>query len=252
MSSDPVGVFDSGVGGVSVLRDLARALPGERFIYYGDNINAPYGDKTESDIRDLTLGAVEILLNKNIKALVIACNAATSAAVNVLRERLSIPVIGMEPALKPAAQMRVDGKILVMATSATLRQNKFHHLLELYGKDAVLLPCPGLMEFAERDQMTGPAIDAYLQELFNGIRSVRLDAAVLGCTHYIFLKRAISKALPGIPLIDGNAGTARRLAHVLDSAGLISANQKGGVEFQTSAAPDYYVPLMEKLYHMEE
>jgi glutamate racemase len=248
MSKYPVGVFDSGVGGVSVLRDLVRALPGERFIYFGDNINAPYGDKTESEIRELTLNAVGRLLDKNIKALVIACNAATSAAVNVLRERLSIPVIGMEPALKPAALLRVDGKVLVMATSATLRQSKFHNLYELYGKDAVLLPCPGLMEFVERGRMDGPMIDGYFSELFKDIRGVRLDAIVLGCTHYIFLKRAISKALPDIPLIDGNAGTARRLARVLESADLLSADKKGNVEFHTSAAPDYYIGLMKNLY----
>jgi glutamate racemase len=246
-NSDPVGVFDSGVGGVSVLREMARTLPRERFIYYGDNKNAPYGDRPEREILRLTLSAIEALLKQNIKALVIACNAATSAAVHILRERLQIPVIGVEPALKPAARMRVDGKVLVMATSATLRQGKFRRLLDKYGRDAVLLPCPGLMEFVERGELSGPALDYYLLDLFKEIKNMPLDAVVLGCTHYCFLKQAIANALPSAPLIDGNAGTARRLAHVLESAGLLSDCEKGGVEFHTSGAPERYIPLMEKL-----
>ncbi|MEA5067560.1 MAG: glutamate racemase, partial [Christensenellaceae bacterium] len=158
MDDRPIGVFDSGVGGVSVLRSLVRVLPGERYLYYGDTRNAPYGDRAEAEIRSLTRAAAERLLGQGVKALVIACNTATSAAAEALRCALDIPVIGMEPALKPAALARGRGKVLVMATAATLRQGKFRALMERYGRDALVAPCPGLMEFVERGELDSPAL----------------------------------------------------------------------------------------------
>lgn len=246
-----IGIFDSGVGGVSVLRDMARLLPHERFVYYGDNLNAPYGVKSEEEIRTLAMNVADVLLALNIKALVVACNTATSAAIVQLRERLSMPVIGMEPALKPAAQMCHGGQVLVLATPATLRQNKFQNLYEQYGQNAIIQPCAGLMEFAERGELEGEDIERYLSELFAPYRDVQLDAAVLGCTHYVFLKKAISKALPGVPLVDGNDGTARRLEYLLRENDLLREDGEGGVEFMTSGDGATYLPLMEKLFHTE-
>ena len=162
-SESAIGVFDSGVGGVSVLRNMARLLPRERFIYYGDNLNAPYGTKSEEEIRTLAMHVADVLLASDIKALVVACNTATSAAIVQLREKLTIPVVGMEPALKPASQMRRNGKVIVLATPATLRQKKFLRLYELYGQNAVIRPCAGLMEFAEREELEGPGIEGYLR-----------------------------------------------------------------------------------------
>jgi len=243
-----IGVFDSGVGGVSVLRDMTRLLPRERFIYYGDNLNAPYGVKSEEEIRRLAMRVADLLMESDIKALVVACNTATSAAIVQLREKLTIPVVGMEPALKPASQMWHGGQVLVLATPATLRQNKFRHLYELYGENAVIQPCAGLMEFAEKGELDGEGIQAYLAECLEPYKGTQIDAAVLGCTHYVFLKQAIAKALPGVPLIDGNNGTARRLEYLLAERDLLRREGEGSVTFRTSGDENVYIPLMKRLF----
>lgn len=244
----PIGVFDSGVGGVSVLRDLVRLLPRERFIYYGDNKNAPYGTRSEEEIRALSLDVANWLLSRDVKAMLVACNTATSAAIQTLRERLSIPVVGMEPALKPAYELHADGKILVLATPATLRQAKFHRLYERYGEHAVALPCPELVEFVESGRCEGDEIDAYLARRFADVQGEKLAAAVLGCTHFSFLKRALGKALPGVPLLDGNEGSARRLEYLLRENGTLREDGEGSVEFFTSGDEDVFLPLMRRLF----
>ncbi len=250
-SKSAIGVFDSGVGGVSVLRDMARLLPRERFVYYGDNRNAPYGVRSEEEIRSLAMNVADVLMGYDIKALVVACNTATSAAIVQLREKLSIPVVGMEPALKPASELWCGGQVLVLATPATLRQNKFQQLYELYGQKAIIQPCAGLMEFAEREMLEGEEIDAYLNECFAPYRGVQLDAVVLGCTHYVFLKKAIAKALPGVPLVDGNSGTARRLEFLLKERNLLREEGEGEIAFMTSGNEAEYIPLMERLFKLE-
>ena len=244
----PIGVFDSGVGGVSVLRDLVRLLPRERFIYYGDNKNAPYGTRSEEEIRALSLDVANWLLSRDVKAMLVACNTATSAAIQTLRERLSIPVVGMEPALKPAYELHADGKILVLATPATLRQAKFHRLYERYGEHAVALPCPELVEFVESGRCEGDEIDAYLARRFADVQGEKLAAAVLGCTHLSFLKKALGRALPGVPLLDGNEGSARRLEYLLRENGTLREDGEGSVEFFTSGDEDVFLPLMRRLF----
>ena len=250
-SESAIGVFDSGVGGVSVLRDMARLLPRERFVDYGDNLNAPYGTKSEDTIRTLAMNVADVLLALDVKALVVACNTATSAAIVQLRERLTIPVVGMEPALKPASKMRHGGKVIVLATPATLRQDKFRRLYELYGQNAVIRPCAGLMEFVEREELEGPEVERYLDWCFAPYRNEQIDAAVLGCTHYVFLKKAISKVLPGVPLVDGNDGTARRLEFLLKERNLLRNEGEGKITFMTSDDEKAYIPLMERLFRLE-
>ena len=244
----PIGVFDSGVGGVSVLRDLVRLLPRERFIYYGDNKNAPYGTRSEEEIRALSLDVANWLLSRDVKAMLVACNTATSAAIQTLRERLSIPVVGMEPALKPAYELHADGKILVLATPATLRQAKFHRLYERYGEHAVALPCPELVEFVESGRCEGDEIDAYLARRFADVQGEKLAAAVLGCTHFSFLKKVLGRALPGVPLLDGNEGSARRLEYLLRENGTLREDGEGSVEFFTRGDEDVFLPLMRRLF----
>jgi len=244
----PIGVFDSGVGGISVLRTLRTVLPNERFIYYGDNLNAPYGTRPEEEILALTTQGVEALLALDVKALVIACNTATSAAVSDLRALLTLPIIGMEPALKPAALTPGSDAILVMATPATLRQKKFQELMRQYGDRAVMLPCPGLMEFAERGEIDSPTLDEYLAERFAPFGSV--DAIVLGCTHYVFLRNAIQKAMPRALLFDGNEGTARHLQDVLCAQGLDNPIGPGSVEFVTTGDPETFLPIFRMLYEL--
>ena len=247
MDAGPIGVFDSGIGGVSVLRNLRAHLPGETFIYYGDDANAPYGTRPEEEILRLARADVGFLTDLGVKAIVIACNTATSAAAKTLREEMALPIIGMEPALKPASEMRKNGIVAVLATPATLRQQKFRALMEKYGAHAVPIPCPGLMEFVERGEIDGERLDGFLQKTFQPYRGAQIDAAVLGCTHYVFLKNAIARALPGVPLVDGNEGTARQLKRVLEEKGLLSDAARGSVRFYTSGNAETLLPLMKSL-----
>lgn len=248
MKNRPIGVFDSGLGGVSVLRNMARLLPNEDFIYYGDDKNAPYGTKPEEEILRLAVKDAEFLLSHGVKAIVIACNTATSAAAMHLRQTLSIPVIGMEPALKPASMERKNGYVGVLATPATLRQKKFSLLMEKYGEHALSIPCPGLMEYAEKGIYEGEEIDQFLNSLLEPFRSLPIDCAVLGCTHYVFLKSAIQKALPNVTLFDGNEGTARQLKRVLEERGWLKESSGGSVKMYTSGDEVHILPLMQALF----
>lgn len=245
---DPVGVFDSGVGGISTLREMIRELPDERFVYFGDTANAPYGTKSTEEVTGCVRSVVEKLKEKNIKALVIACNTATGAAAATLRQELSIPVVGMEPALKPASKARKNGSVLVLATPLTLQQEKFENLMKQYGEGAEKVPCPGLMELVEADD--SPRALKYLQELFTRYPPDGVDAVVLGCTHYVFLKDMIRKLLPErIAITDGNAGTARQLRRVLEQNGLLNREGPGSVELETSGT-DRDIALMRRLLQM--
>ena len=245
LKRDPIGVFDSGIGGISTLREMIRELPDERFIYFGDTANAPYGTKSTDEVIDCVRGVVDQLMQKDIKALVIACNTATGAAAATLRRELSIPVIGMEPALKPASQVRKNGSVLVLATPLTLHQEKFENLMKQYGQGALKVPCPGLMEIVEKDD--GAAALRYLQELFSRFDLDQVDAVVLGCTHYVFLKDMIRDLLPErIAITDGNAGTARQLKRVLARENLLNEEGPGSVEVETSGSPKD-LELMRKL-----
>ena len=230
---DPVGVFDSGIGGISALIAMQRLLPRETFIYFGDTKNAPYGTKDTEEVIRYVKEVVGHLLEERIKALVIACNTATGAAAAMLRRDLEIPVIGMEPALKPASEVRKNGSILVLATPLTLHQEKFEKLMEKYGEGAVRVPCSGLMELVEQEDSAGA--EAYLKELFSGFEMDKVDAVVLGCTHYVFLKDMIRTMIPSrITITEGSEGTARQLKRILQRNGLLNENGKGKVVFETS------------------
>ena len=242
-----VGVFDSGVGGISTLAALTRELPGERFIYLGDTLHAPYGTKSTEEVQALTRNVVSALVRQEIKALVIACNTATGAAAAMLRAEKAYPVIGMEPALKPAEEGWHGGRILVLATPLTLRQEKFRLLMERYGAHAEPLPCPGLMDLVEKEDWVGA--EAYLKQLLAQRNVEEIDAVVLGCTHYIFLKPLLRGLLPPRVLItDGNAGTARQLRRVLSERGLLRKAGEGSVSLSTTGDPARFVPVMERLY----
>ena len=242
-----IGVFDSGVGGISTLAALVRELPRERFLYYGDTLHSPYGTKTTEEVQGLVRGVVSRLEQEGIKALVIACNTATGAAAAMLRAEKSYPVIAMEPALKPAEESWKGGSILVMATPLTLRQDKFFSLMERFGAHAIPLPCPGLMELVEREDEEGAR--AYLEDLFSGWRKEKIDAVVLGCTHYVFLRPMLRRMLPEETLItDGNLGTARQLHRVLSDLGLTRETGEGSVEMRTSGDTERMLPVMRRLY----
>lgn len=235
----PVAVFDSGHGGVSVLRELVRCLPGEDFLYFGDSANAPYGPRSAAEVEVLACACAERLFSQGCKALVVACNTATSAAIDTLRAAYpQRPIVGIEPALKPAVRDHAGGKILVLATEMTLKERKFSDLLRRYRGQADIrcLPAPGIVELVERGQVDGPALDGYLEDLLSAGRDWRPAAVVLGCTHFPLVQGAIARALGGAAdFYDGGPGTARETRRRLEQANLLSDRPGGGrVTFQNS------------------
>ncbi len=251
----PIGVFDSGVGGISVLRELVARMPNENFIFFGDSANAPYGTKTLEQVVELTCQDAAHLYQLGVKAIVVACNTATSAGIKLLRERYAdIPVIGIEPALKPAVLSGEHPKVLVMATPMTLREEKFHNLMQRFEENAEIipLPCPGLVEFIERGELESQELEAFLQELFAPFENV--DAVVLGCTHYPFVKKMIRKVLgEQVQLFDGGEGTARETKRKLEEFGFLRVSQEAGkVTILNSAQDDAILELSEKLLHYSE
>ena len=238
-TEDYIGVFDSGLGGISVLRHLVRVLPEEKFLYFGDSANAPYGTKTKEDVRSLTFAAMERMMARGIKAFVVACNTATSAAINELRAAYPhMIIIGIEPALKLAADKFPGGALGVMATPMTLREQKFAALMARYeGSCRVYkLPAPGLVELIESGRADSPETDDLLRRLFAQCPE-KLDALVLGCTHYPFAATSLRRVLgDGVALLDGGDGTARETRRRLEAAGLlrtgtgelIMENSRGG------------------------
>ena len=233
--NDYIAVFDSGVGGISVLRHLVRLLPQERFLYFGDSANAPYGTKSREQVRDLSFAVAQRLMDRGIKALVVACNTATSAAINDLRAAYpELIVIGIEPALKLAADRFPGGQLGVMATPMTLREEKFALLTDRFSQSCTIhkIPAPGLVELVEAGKADSPEAEALLRSLFAPYPD--LDALVLGCTHYPFAAAAVSRVLGDrVTLLDGGDGTARETKRRLESAGLLR-NGPGSVTFENS------------------
>lgn len=248
----PIAVFDSGVGGISVLRELRKILPNEDYIYYGDSKNAPYGMKTKEEVCDLTIRAAEYLFAQGAKGLVVACNTATSAAVRTLREMYpDIPLVGIEPAVKPAATLKPNGRVLVMATPMTIREEKFQKLMARYEDMAEIipLPCPGLMDFVERGDLESEDFRRYLEELLFVHRIHPVDSVVLGCTHYPFAKKLIQEILgPDVEVYDGGEGTAREMKRRLAESDLLNDREKEGkVEFQNSLQDENKIKMCQRL-----
>ena len=251
MDKRPVGFLDSGLGGVSVLGEALRVLPEENFIYFGDTRNIPYGDKPPETVYKYTHAAVDRLTGLGCKAIVIACNTATSVAAARLRQEMSLPIIGMEPALKPASLLPGSGRVLVMATRNTIKLPKFQALMALYGKDALPLPCSGLMECVESGELTGPRVEGLLEELFAPYANENIKAVVLGCTHYPFLRKTISRFFPpDTALVDGNLGTVRQLRRRLEEEDLLSAGPGGNVTFLSSLDGEAPIRQMQNMLHL--
>ena len=257
MSTDnrPIGVLDSGLGGISVLRELVKLMPGENFIYYGDSANAPYGTRIPEEVIDLTKKDVEFLLERGAKAIVVACNTATSVAIKELRAAYEevLPVIGIEPALKPAVKANEHSKVVVMATPMTLSQTKFNSMMHIYEDDAniIKMPCPGLVEYIESGVLEGPVLDAYLEKQFAPYDKAEIDAVVLGCTHYPLIREVIQKHFPGVSVYDGGFGTAKQTKRRLEERGLLSDRESGGkVEIFNSRNTEEILELSRRLLNM--
>lgn len=251
----PIAVFDSGMGGISVLRELVKIMPNEDFIYYGDSANAPYGTKTLEAVRELTCRHARELFEGGAKGIVVACNTATSAAVRVMREEYPyIPIVGIEPAVKPAVMSGEHPRVLVMATPMTIKEEKFHKLMDQYTDQADILPlpCPGLMDFVERGDLDGEDLKEYLVALLQEYAEEQVDAVVLGCTHYPFVKPMIQQVLGDrVKVFDGGEGTAREMRRRLEEAGLLNDKaEKGSIDFRNSLPDMERIELCKKLFGM--
>ncbi len=250
---DYIAVFDSGVGGISVLRQLRRLMPRERFLYYGDSANAPYGTRPAQQVRDLALAVSEKLMDRGCKALVVACNTATAAAIGLLRQTWPDRIIvGIEPALKPAAERFPGGCVGVLATQVTLREEKFRHLVGQCRDNCqiVEIPAPGLVELVEQGKAVGPEAEALLRPLLEPLKG-KLQALVLGCTHYPFAAQTIRTVLgEEVLLLDGGEGTARETRRRLEQAGLLWEGP-GEVRFESSLPGEQVLSLSQKLLEQE-
>ena len=247
-SKDFIAVFDSGVGGISVLKELVALMPGENYLYFGDSANAPYGKKTTEGVRELTLQNANMLFARGAKALVVACNTATSAAIDCLRAQFPDKLIlGIEPALKPAIQQFPTGNIGIMATDVTLREEKLQRLMAQFDTAKVVrIAAPGLVELIEAGKADQPETDALLRQILAPYVG-KLDALVLGCTHYPFVKEPIWRILgENTVLFDGGAGTARQTRRCLEDAGLLNDGE-GSVTVENSAGTPALLKLSYQL-----
>lgn len=219
-----IGVFDSGLGGLSVVKTLQRLLPHENIIFFGDSARNPYGTKTKEQVKNYSFEIVESFAKLPVKAVVIACNTATSAAAQELRGAFDFDIVGMEPALKKAAELKAPSKIAVWATNLTLREEKFSHLRERFDADheIILVACPKLVELVEQDRLEDiPLVKQTLEEYWE--KSQKAEFIVLGCTHFLFFKEFLKALLPSnVQIIDGNEGTIHRLAYLLHQKNLLN------------------------------
>lgn len=231
-----IGIFDSGIGGLTVLREAIRLMPNEDYLYYADTKHVPYGTKPKDEVRGYIFDAADFFESQGVGALVVACNTATSIAINDLRERYSFPIIGMEPAVKPAVLKADDRRVLVLATPITVREKKLHDLVEkLDSEDIVdLHALPGLVEFAEKFIFDEDAVIPYLLDEFSRYDLKEYGAVVLGCTHFVFFRKHFERILPqGVDILDGNQGTINRLMKVLGNS-KSDYDGEGNVEFYCS------------------
>ena len=247
-----IGIFDSGIGGLSVLYEAMQLLPHEQFIYYADEKHVPYGEKTREEIIGYVDEIIQFMIDHDCKAIVIACNTATSADVSILRKEYpDVPVVGIEPALKPAVQFMEHPRVLVMATPMTIREEKFQRLMARYEKDAEIYPlaCPGIVEFVERGELNSAELKAFLYRLLKPYCEGTVDAIVLGCTHYPFVKDAIAEVMGNtVEFFDGGAGVARETRRrLMEKELLYTGDRKGRVIFENSAATLEKLRLCETL-----
>ena len=250
----PIAVIDSGVGGISVLRELCALMPREDFIYFGDSQNAPYGTKSRDEVLEITRKNLAWLKERGIKAIVIACNTATSAAVRILRgEEPELVIVGIEPAVKPPSVDFDHPTVLCMATPLTRKEEKFNRRCERFSdvEDIIPLPCPHLVEFIERGELDTPALHAYLEQLLSPYKDEKIDALVLGCTHYPHIKDAIAAHLPAsVKIYDGGAGTARETMRRLREADLLcDTRERGSVEILNSSGDEALIELSKALLY---
>lgn len=255
IATQPIGVFDSGLGGLTVLREIRRLLPNEDLLYVADSAHAPYGEQSAAFIAARTLAITEFLLERGAKAIVVACNTATGAAAQLLRDRYPLPVIAMEPAVKPALARTRSGVVAVLATRQTLASPRFAALLRRLETqvELVLQPCPGLVECVEAGDLNGERTRALVREYLEPVLARGADTLVLGCTHYPWLTPLIQElAGAEVQILDSGGAVARQVQRRLSEAELLAPAERVGCEqFWTSASPSRMQPLLARLWGRE-
>jgi glutamate racemase len=245
-SSRPVGVFDSGVGGLTVLRAIRDELPDERLVYVADSGNAPYGDRTAEFIEQRATAITAFLRSQDVKAVVVACNTVTVAAIDMLRARFSMPIVAIEPAVKPAASATRSGVVGVLATSVTLASANFTRLVGRFAGDVTVItqPCPGLVERVEQGDLAGPDTRALVEGYLHPLLERGADTVVLGCTHYAFLTPLIREvAGPAVAIVDPAAAVAREVRRRLGESALLAPEGGGSDEARSHRADSRNVTI---------
>jgi glutamate racemase len=247
----PLAIFDSGVGGLSVAREIRRALPSEDLLYVADSAYCPYGDRPDAEVRERALAVGRHLAGAGAKLIVVACNTATGAALEDLRKAVDVPVVGLEPAVKIAARVTRAGRIGVMATTSTVRSERLARLIRSHadGIEVLNVPCPGLADLVEDGHLDDAALQIRLEELTRPLRKAGVDAVVLGCTHYAFVAPALARVMgPGVELVDSAPAIARRVEHLLREGGLLAPSGPGSLRVLTTGEPGRVGPVVERLW----
>jgi glutamate racemase len=248
---NPLAVFDSGVGGLSVAREIRRALPSEDLLYVADSAYCPYGDRSDAEVRERALAVGRYLARSGAKLIVVACNTATGAALEDLRKAVDVPVVGLEPAVKIAARVTRARRVGVMATTSTVRSERLARLIRAHadGIEVKSVPCPGLADLVEDGHLDDAALQIRLEELTRPLRKAGVDAVVLGCTHYAFVAPALARVLgPGVQLVDSAEAIARRVEHLLREGGMLAPSRPGSLRVLTTGAPGLVGPVLERLW----
>lgn len=239
-NESPVGIFDSGVGGLSIARRIREILPNEHLLYIADSAHVPYGEKSDSFIYQRSSAIIDFLLERNVKAVVIACNTATVSSIQKLRSNYSVPIIGVEPGVKPAVFKTGSGIIGVLATAQTIKSVSFNNLAKVFSENVKIevQPCPGLVEQVEALLLEGEETETLIMKYVLPLLAKGADNIVLGCTHYAFLAPLIRKvAGPGVEIINTDLAVARETARRLEAACLLTTRIEPGTdEFWSSGA----------------
>jgi glutamate racemase len=254
-NSSPIGIFDSGIGGLSVWREIARQLPHEDTLYFADQIHIPYGPRSLQQIRSFSETITRFLLERGCKIIVVACNAASAAALKYLRATFpDVPFVGMEPAVKPAAETTHTGVVGVLATPATFQGELFASVVERFANGVQLVKevCPGLVQQVEAGRLDTPDTLEMLDRFLQPIRAAGADTIVLGCTHYPFVIEAIRHLAPGVNVIDPAPAIARQVDRVLHERKLGGhADRIGQHRFVTSGDRDRFQDILQMLVKVE-
>lgn len=252
----PIGVFDSGLGGISVLKELMKLMPNENYIYFGDSKNAPYGEKSKEKVKELSYKNCEYLLSHDVKAIVVACNTATSAAIKDLRNTYKDKIIiGLEPAIKPAVLSKPNSNILVLATELTLCEEKYVNLKNLYKDSANIIDCPApnIVKFVEAGDLSSSEFKNYLNELLSPYFDLKIDSIVLGCTHFPFIKENIREVFPyNVNFFDGGYGASKETKRLLSLNNLLNPQAEiGQITIENSINDSKLIEDSKKLLYSE-